>query len=102
MVNERGCKVPQAKAVRNEVLGEHLTPDHSGGAGQFRPGLMLSGRVNLTPEQVSEILQVPVDTLQAWRTRKNVPLQYFKVGNHVRYPLVHLTRFIAANTQPTT
>ena len=55
--------------------------------------------VNLTPEDASEFLRVPLDTLQAWRSTKRVRLPYFKVGGHVRYPLSGLKEFIAKNTQ---
>ena len=55
--------------------------------------------VNLTPEDTSEFLRVPLDTLQAWRTTKRVRLPYFKIGGHVRYPLSGLQEFIAKNTQ---
>lgn len=55
--------------------------------------------VNLTPEDTSDFLRVPLDTLQAWRSTKRVRLPYFKIGGHVRYPLSGLKEFIAQNTQ---
>jgi excisionase family DNA binding protein len=38
----------------------------------------------LTPEEVSAVLKVPVETLYAWRKRKYGP-PAGKVGRHLRY-----------------
>ena len=39
----------------------------------------------LTPEEVSEHLRVPVDTLYAWRYRGVGP-PALRIGRHLRYP----------------
>lgn len=57
------------------------------------------GEVNLTPQEASDFLRVPVPTLQTWRCTKKVRLPYFRVGAHIRYPLSGLKEFIAQNTQ---
>jgi excisionase family DNA binding protein len=38
----------------------------------------------LTPDQVSQLLGVPVKTLAAWRTQRTGP-RFLRVGVHVRY-----------------
>jgi len=38
----------------------------------------------LNPDEVAELLQVPVRTLEQWRYR-NVGPPYRKVGRHIRY-----------------
>jgi len=41
--------------------------------------------VFLTEKQVSELTQIPVSTLQLWRSKK-VNLPFSKYGKYVRYP----------------
>lgn len=50
---------------------------------------------NLSPEQVSELLQVPVPTLYAWRYHRTGP-PAFRVGKHVRYRRRDLEAWIEA------
>ncbi len=38
----------------------------------------------LTPIELSEMLQIPLDTLYQWRNRKFGPRAY-KIGRHLRY-----------------
>ena len=50
----------------------------------------------LTPEQVSETLQIPINTLKQWRFQKKGP-RYFKLGKAVRYSFTDIADYIAAN-----
>lgn len=54
---------------------------------------------NLTPQQASELLQVPVATLSVWRSTNRVRLPFFKLGGHVRYRRSELERFMSANSR---
>jgi len=46
---------------------------------------MAETEVFLTEKQVSELTQIPVSTLQMWRSKKkNLP--FTKYGKYVRYP----------------
>lgn len=48
----------------------------------------------LTEKQVSEITQIPVRTLQDWRSRlraEEQPLQFVRFGRAVRYPASQFT-----------
>lgn len=45
----------------------------------------MSGDQLLTPDQVSDRLQVPVATLSKWRYMREGP-RYVRCGRHVRYP----------------
>lgn len=56
----------------------------------------------LTPEQVSEMLVVPVATLAVWRCTMRYNLPFIKVGKHVRYRLADVIAFIEANLRQTT
>lgn len=52
---------------------------------------------NLTPKQVSELLNVPEATLAVWRSTNRVVLPFFKLGHHVRYRHSDIDRFIEQN-----
>lgn len=52
----------------------------------------------LTPCQASELLQVPVNTLQMWRSTRKVPLPFCKLGGHVRYRREDIAEFLDRNT----
>jgi DNA-binding transcriptional MerR regulator len=41
--------------------------------------------VFLTEKQVSELIQIPISTLQFWRSKKS-NLPFAKYGKYVRYP----------------
>ena len=49
----------------------------------------------MTPDEVSELLQVPVATLAQWRHRGAGP-QYRKIGRHVRYERDHVEAWVRA------
>jgi excisionase family DNA binding protein len=49
-----------------------------------------------TPEQVSEFLGVPVETLYQWRYRKVGP-PASKVGRHLRYRWSDVEAYVDAN-----
>ncbi|MDR2321997.1 MAG: helix-turn-helix domain-containing protein [Microbacterium sp.] len=53
--------------------------------------------VLLTPKQVSESLQIPIRTLEDWRTRGYGP-PFLTAGKHVRYPLTTFEAWIADRT----
>jgi hypothetical protein len=42
-------------------------------------------REYLTPQQVSDILQVPLSTLAVWRGTGRVRLPFIKIGHAIRY-----------------
>ena len=48
----------------------------------------------LRPDEVSEILQVDVETLNTWRCNKRYQLPYIKVGRCVRYKATDVYAFI--------
>jgi len=49
--------------------------------------------VFLTEKQVSELTQIPVSTLQLWRSKKkNLP--YTKYGKYVRYPKSKILNYL--------
>ncbi len=54
----------------------------------------------LTPEQASVYLQVPVKTLQEWRTsrRKGSGPRFVREGLTIRYAVKDLERWAAAHT----
>ena len=52
----------------------------------------------LTPQEVSEILGVSVETLNVWRATKRYPLPYVKSGRLVRYQLADVEKFIVDRT----
>ena len=50
--------------------------------------------VFLTEKQVSELTQIPVSTLQLWRSkRKNLP--FSKYGKYVRYPRSKVLNYLS-------
>lgn len=56
----------------------------------------------LTPEEVSELLQVPIGVLAQWRCRGQAP-RFLKIGGkHVRYSLAELERFLQDATMVST
>jgi len=50
--------------------------------------------VLVTPEQLSEALQVPVSTLYKWRAAGTGP-QSIKVGKHIRYRQASIDAYLA-------
>lgn len=49
--------------------------------------------VFLTEKQVSELTQIPVSTLQLWRSKKkNLP--FTKYGKYVRYPKSKILNYL--------
>lgn len=52
----------------------------------------------LTPQQVSESLQISIRTLEDWRLRGYGP-PFLPVGKHVRYPLAGFEAWVAAGTK---
>ncbi len=53
----------------------------------------------LTPQDVSDYLQVPVATLYAWRTRHMGPPAY-RVGKHLRYRAVDVDSWLSTQSTP--
>lgn len=57
----------------------------------------------LTPEQVSELLNVPVSVLASWRTKRRAGapgfLRFVKVGGKARYLALDIQRYIEQNIQ---
>lgn len=53
----------------------------------------------LTPQDVSRLLGVSVETLNVWRATKRYPLPYVKTGRLVRYRLEDIFAFIDSRTQ---
>lgn len=51
----------------------------------------------LTPEQVSQRINVPTATLAVWRCTKRVVIPFVKIGRAVRYRPEDIDAFIAAN-----
>ncbi|MGD9662810.1 MAG: helix-turn-helix domain-containing protein [Porticoccaceae bacterium] len=51
-----------------------------------------------TPEEVAQVLDVTVGTLQVWRTTKRYPLPYVKIGRNVRYRPEDVQAFIESRT----
>lgn len=50
--------------------------------------------VFLTEKQVSELTQIPVSTLQLWRSKKkNLP--FTKYGKYVRYPRSKVLNYLS-------
>lgn len=52
----------------------------------------------LTPEEVSAVLKVPVETLYAWRKRKYGP-PAGKVGRHLRYDPAKVHQWFLEQTE---
>ncbi|MDA0780698.1 MAG: helix-turn-helix domain-containing protein [Rickettsiales bacterium] len=48
----------------------------------------------LTPKEVSKMLGVTESTLNVWRCTKRYPLNYVKIGFHVRYRKDDVMNFI--------
>ena len=53
-------------------------------------------RMNLTPQQLSERLQISRATLANWRSKGYGP-RYMKFGKRVLYPMKEVEKFEAAN-----
>ena len=51
----------------------------------------------LTPEDVAELLAVPVQTLYQWRRKRTGP-PAFRVGRHLRYDPAQLHIWVASLT----
>jgi excisionase family DNA binding protein len=54
-----------------------------------------------TPEEVAEFLQVPVLTLQKWRTQRRGPSYTKPGGKHVRYSWPAVTAWLESQEQRT-
>jgi hypothetical protein len=56
----------------------------------------MTDRVNklLRPDEVSQLLQIDVETLNTWRCNKRYALPYIKVGRCVRYKAADVDTFI--------
>lgn len=48
----------------------------------------------LTAPQTAEVLSVPLNTLNIWRTNGRVGLPYIKIGRQVRYQVGDLLAFM--------
>ena len=55
---------------------------------------MAETEVFLTEKQVSELTQIPVSTLQLWRSKK-VNLPFSKYGKYVRYPRSKVLNYLS-------
>jgi predicted site-specific integrase-resolvase len=55
----------------------------------------------LTPQQVSEQLQISVGTLSQWRFHQRYPLTYIRVGRSIRYTQESVQEFLRARTAQT-
>lgn len=53
----------------------------------------------LTPQEVSAILSIDVETLNKWRHHKRYHLPYIKAGRLVRYKHQDIEAFIASRRQ---
>jgi len=53
----------------------------------------------LTTEEAAEYLGLKPATLNAWRSRKDNPIPYYKIASRVFYLLEDLDRFIASRRQ---
>lgn len=56
----------------------------------------------LTPEEVSKLLGVAVETLNTWRATNRYALTYIKIGRLVRYRTEDVTNFINSGVQNAT
>jgi hypothetical protein len=55
----------------------------------------------LTPEELSELWKIPVETLNTMRSRPpegKEPLPFVKIGRLVRYPVDKLEKWLERNT----
>ncbi|MGW2237863.1 helix-turn-helix domain-containing protein [Streptomyces sp. NPDC001759] len=52
----------------------------------------------LTPDDVAELLRVPVETLYQWRRKRTGP-PAFRVGRHLRYDPVRLREWVDGLTE---
>ena len=52
----------------------------------------------LTPQELAELLNVPVETVYQWRRKRTGP-PGFRVGRHLRYDLAAVREWITAQTQ---
>ena len=65
-------------------------------AGQCRKEVIMTHNDSklLRPEEVSELLQIDVETLNTWRCNRRYSLPYIKVGRCVRYKASDVIAFI--------
>jgi excisionase family DNA binding protein len=47
----------------------------------------------LTPQELADLLNLPLGTVRAWRHRREGPLG-FRCGKHVRYDLAEVLRWV--------
>ncbi|MBB6627509.1 helix-turn-helix domain-containing protein [Nocardioides sp. KIGAM211] len=52
----------------------------------------------LTPEELKDLLQIPIKTLAAWRSERKGPL-FVRMGIHVRYAERHVNDWLAELTE---
>ena len=58
-------------------------------------------KLYLTETEVSDVINVPRRTLQAWRYQGRGP-RYVKLGGAVRYRITDLEKYLAMSTRTTT
>jgi excisionase family DNA binding protein len=54
----------------------------------------------LTEKEVAEILSICPHTLNVWRCAKRYPLQFIRVGRHIRYRASDVEAFLRSRTVP--
>jgi len=79
-----GREIAPVRPIRELSYGTERTGSVEERANPEATAHVVRMKALLTEEQVSEILQVPVRTLQDWRYRKSGPA-YLKMGHAVRY-----------------
>ncbi len=62
------------------------------------PNLPWKSKTLLTPQEVSEILGVSVETMSVWRSVNRYPLPFVKIGRLVRYKPDDIEAFIKSRT----
>lgn len=79
---------PAIKALIATLVAQMVDPDGAGASVLGQNGSLL------TPTQVSECLQIPLQTLYGWRSRDLGP-RGLRVGRHVRYRVEDVAAWIA-------
>ena len=93
----------QRQANRSYPQGSTATGPHGSGEAwdEAAHGVVMDAPTTptfLTPQQVSESLQISIRTLEDWRLRGYGP-PFLPVGKHVRYPLAGFEAWVAAGTK---
>ncbi len=55
----------------------------------------------LSPKDVEEIYNIPITTLEQWRSKKRGPI-YHKLGKHIRYTPLDVDKWVEARKIQTT